>query len=90
MRSLQEVTGQELDFRTYLALPGKFGTSATDQTKRFTLSYRFARVDGAPQMNKGSEAGEHGGVMRSFSARLIALAAAKHYSSGHENNIIIR
>ena len=28
--------------------------------------------------------------MRSFSARLIALAAAKHYSSGHENNIIIR
>ena len=62
MRSLQEVTGQELDFRTYLALPGKFGTSAPDRPKRFTLSYGFGRADGAPQMNKGSEAGESGGA----------------------------
>ncbi len=79
MRLLQEVTGQELDFRTYLALPGKFGTSAPDRPKRFTLSYGFGRAE------PGSLA-----AMRSFSARLIALAAAKHYSSGHENNIIIR
>ena len=66
MRSLQEVTGQELDFRTYLMLPGKFGTSAPDRPKRFTLSYRFAKVDGAPQMNKGSEAGEPGSDAQLF------------------------